>query len=234
MFPGLGAPGPYRLPSRPAAAVSTPDKPPRPRPFNLVRSFSLADFVTLGNAAAGAIAIFCCLNHLERSHDPVFLGVAFAMFPLAFVFDALDGKVARWRQQSSPYGADLDSLADVVSFGVAPAMLGFTLGLRGFWDAVVLTYFVCCGVMRLARFNVTRDELEDETGKVKYFEGTPIPTSNFIVLFFFILWLTVGFDESQPWMKRYLIWPGQFHPLVLLYAVSGSLMVSDRLRIPKF
>ena len=79
-------------------------------------------------------------------------------------------------------GADLDSLADVISFGVAPAVLGFTLGLRGGWDMLCLTYFVVCGVSRLARFNVTAAALADaDTGKVKYFEGTPIPTSIVIV-----------------------------------------------------
>ena len=73
-------------------------------------------------------------------------------------------------------GGDLDSLSDVISFGVAPAVLGFTLGLRGGWDMLCLTYFVVCGVSRLARFNVTAAGLADAaTGKVKYFEGTPIP-----------------------------------------------------------
>ena len=68
----------------------------------------------------------------------------------------LDGYVARLnRTRQSVLGADLDSLADVISFGVAPAVLGFTLGLRGGWDMLVLTYFVVCGVSRLARFNVT-------------------------------------------------------------------------------
>ena len=66
----------------------------------------------------------------------------------------------------------------MISFGVAPAVLGFTLGLRGGWDMLILTYFVVCGVSRLARFNVTAAALADaDTGKVKYFEGTPIPTS---------------------------------------------------------
>src|SRR5574339_277381 len=79
-----------------------------------------------------------------------------------------NGIVARGRRHS-PFGADLDSLADVVSFGVAPAVLGFTLGLRGGWDALVLTYFVVCGVSRLARFNVTAAALTDAgTGKVRY------------------------------------------------------------------
>ena len=63
------------------------------------------------------------------------------------------------KKRQSVLGADLDSLADVISFGVAPAVLGFTLGLRGGWDMVILTYFVVCGVSRLARFNVTSSAL---------------------------------------------------------------------------
>ena len=96
----------------------------------------------------------------------------------------LDGYVARLdKKRQSVLGADLDSLADVISFGVAPAVLGFTLGLRGGWDMLILTYFVVCGVSRLARFNVTSSALADETtGKVKYFEGTPIPTSVLLVI----------------------------------------------------
>ena len=79
-------------------------------------------------------------------------------------------------------GADLDSLADVISFGLGPAVLGYTLGLRGGWDMVCLTYFVVCGVSRLARFNVTASAVDRaDTGKVRHFEGTPIPTSIVIV-----------------------------------------------------
>ena len=98
--------------------------------------------------------------------------------------DLLDGYVARLdAKRQSRLGADLDSLADVISFGVAPAVLGFTLGLRGGWDMLILTYFVVCGVSRLARFNVTAAALADAaTGKVKYFEGTPIPTSMLLVI----------------------------------------------------
>jgi hypothetical protein len=70
----------------------------------------------------------------------------------------------------------------VISFGVAPAVIGYTLGLRGGWDVLCLTYLVVCGVSRLARFNVTAASLADtKTGKVKYFEGTPIPTTIAIV-----------------------------------------------------
>ena len=148
----------------------------------MLRSYTAADALTIGNAACGTIAIFLCLDYLATGNRAC-LWAAFAA--------AADGARARRarrlrraarRQRQSTLGADLDSLADVISFGVAPAVIGFTLGLRGGWDMVVLTYFVVCGVSRLARFNVTAAALADEvTGKVKYFEGTPIPTSIAIV-----------------------------------------------------
>src|SRR6185503_18531581 len=102
--------------------------------------------------------------------EPRWLVLAMALLPVALVFDFADGRVARWRQRSSPLGADLDSLADVISFGLAPAALGFAVGLRGALDVLILIYFVCCGISRLARFNATADALADDSGKVKYFE----------------------------------------------------------------
>src|SRR5204862_2834091 len=133
----------------------------------------------------GTIAIFLCLDYLA-SDNRRFLWIAFVLLPLALLCDVLDGYVARRNpKRQSTLGADLDSLSDVISFGVAPAVVGFTLGLRGGWDMLVLTYFVVCGVSRLARFNVTAEALADRTtGKVKYFEGTPIPTSIALVALF--------------------------------------------------
>jgi CDP-diacylglycerol--serine O-phosphatidyltransferase len=206
-----------------------PDAAHRPRA--LLRSFAPADFMTLGNAACGTGAILFCLNYLEAGrYEPYLLG-AFLLLPLALALDVADGVVARGRRHSI-FGADLDSLADVVSFGVAPAVLGFTLGLRGGWDAVVLCLFVCCGVSRLARYNVTAAALSDETGKVKYYEGTPIPTSLAIVALLWVAWL-LGHVGEQVWLGGFKIGPAWFHPLVLVYALSGSLMVSASLRIPK-
>jgi CDP-diacylglycerol--serine O-phosphatidyltransferase len=113
-------------------------------------------------------------------------------------------------------GGDLDSLADVISFGVAPAVLGFTLGLRGCWDMLILTYFVACGVSRLARFNVTSEVLTDvATGKVKYFEGTPIPTSIGIVALLGLATLT-GHIEERMWLGVYRIGPADLHPLTMV------------------
>lgn len=154
------------------------------------------------------------------------------LLPLALVLDIADGAIARRQQRSSPYGADLDSLADVVSFGVAPAVLGFTLGLRGLWDALVLCAFVCCGVSRLARFNVTAAALSEGSGKVKYYEGTPIPTSLVLVGVLAIAWWCGAIGQELLWLGRYKLGPAHFHPLVLMYALSGAAMVS-RIRIPK-
>jgi CDP-diacylglycerol--serine O-phosphatidyltransferase len=111
--------------------------------------------------------------------------------------------------------------------------MGFTLGLRGGWDMLVLTYFVVCGVSRLARFNVTADLLADsETGKVKYFEGTPIPTSIGIVAMLGAAFLVDRIDDLL-WFGVYQVGPALLHPLSLVYAMSGSAMISATLRIPK-
>jgi CDP-diacylglycerol--serine O-phosphatidyltransferase len=199
----------------------------------MLRSFTPADLLTIGNAACGTLAIFLCLEALA-TQNPACLWVAMAFLPVALIFDVLDGYVARLdRSRQSRLGADLDSLADVISFGVAPAALGYSMGLRGGWDILVLTYFVVCGVSRLARFNATAATLTDEaTGKVKYFEGTPIPTSVVIVVILAVaLWL--GRTDGDLWFGAMRIGPGWFHPLSLLYAASGSAMISATLRIPK-
>lgn len=199
----------------------------------MLRSYTAADAITIGNAACGTIAIFLCLDFLASS-DRSRLWTAFVLLPLALVFDILDGYVARLnRVRQSALGADLDSLADVISFGVAPAVLGFTLGLRGGWDILVLTYFVVCGVSRLARFNATAAELADAaTGKVTHFEGLPIPTSIAIVGLLGVAVLQGRIDE-QLWLGVVRLGPALLHPLTLVYAASGSAMISATLRIPK-
>jgi CDP-diacylglycerol--serine O-phosphatidyltransferase len=197
----------------------------------MIRGFHLADFLTLGNAASGVAGVFLAMLYMA-SHSRAHFYAAACMAPLAFVFDVLDGRVARWRQQHSALGRELDSLADVISFGVAPATLAFAAGMQGGWDAVILAYFVCCGVSRLARFNVTAEKMSGETGKVKYFEGTPIPTS--VVLTGILAWAAhQGRLENDLWGGMWLIGPWGLHPLVLLFAVSGTLMISKTLRIPK-
>lgn len=197
----------------------------------MVREYTLADLFTIGNAACGTVAIFLCLQFLAED-DNRFLWLAFVLIPVAFVLDGFDGWVARKRKAWSAIGADMDSLADVISFGVAPAALGYTLGMRGGWDMAILVYFVVCGISRLARYNVTAQALADEsTGKVKYFEGTPIPTS--LVLVAMLGW-AFGTDavHAAMWGGETTLLGWGLHPLTLTFALSGSLMIST-IRIPK-
>ena len=201
------------------------------RHFSMLRDFQLADWFTLGNAFCGTGAVFAAMRFLQEGivRD---LMIGMALIPLAFIFDALDGRVARWRNQASVLGRELDSLADVISFGVAPAALAYACGMQGGWDWLVLSYFVACGVSRLARYNVTAESLSGEDSKVKYFEGTPIPTSLLLVIVLAVAAYR-GDLGADLWLGQWRLGPWLLHPLVLLYAVSGTLMISKTLRIPK-
>ena len=211
--------------------MSTPDTSrPKPRPFSMIRSFVLADFLTLGNGFCGSGAVLAAMQYLV-THEGHWLVVAMSLLPVALVFDYADGRVARWRRRSSLLGADLDSLADVISFGLAPAALGFAVGLRGAGDVVILLYFVACGISRLARFNATAEAMADDTGKVPYFEGTPIPSSVLIVALLAVLFWR-GRLEPDLWMGQWTFGKIVLHPLALVYAASGSAMISTW-RVPK-
>lgn len=195
----------------------------------MLRGFHLADFFTLGNAACGVGAVLLALSYMASGLAWHFFAAA-ALAPAALVLDVFDGRIARARHEYSALGRELDSLADVISFGVAPAALGFAAGLRGGWDVVALIYFVCCGVSRLARYNVTAESLSGESAKVAYFEGTPIPTSVLLTAVLALLaWQ--GWIGDRLWVWQ-LGW--ELHPLSLLFVLSGSLMISKTLRIPKW
>jgi CDP-diacylglycerol--serine O-phosphatidyltransferase len=209
------------------SAMTTP-KPQRP--FSMIREFHLADWFTLANAICGTGALFSMLTYLQTA-DVMHVYFACAMVVAALVFDVLDGRIARWRQQTSTMGRELDSLADVISFGVAPAVIAYGCGMHGLYDRIVLGYFVACGVSRLARYNITAEEFSAEEGKVTYFEGTPIPTSLLLVALMFAAAWQGALGESL-WFGQVVLAGFTLHPLVLVFAVSGSLMVS-RIRFPK-
>jgi CDP-diacylglycerol--serine O-phosphatidyltransferase len=199
--------------------------------FSMIREFHLADFFTLGNAACGMASVFASMAYLQSGALRSYL-MAAALLPVALVFDALDGRIARWRQKHSSLGRELDSLADIISFGVAPAALAHAAGMTTWLDGAALVYFVVCGVSRLARYNVTAEALSSGSDKVPYFEGTPIPSSVLIVL-----WLGVAGLRGALGSKLDLGTVGSgalaVHPLVLVYALSGSLMISKTLHVPK-
>ena len=198
----------------------------------MIRGFHLADLFTLGNAACGTGSVLLAMRYVGSQELAHFLWAA-ALAPAAFIFDVFDGRIARHRQTHSALGRELDSLADIISFGLGPAALAYAAGMSGGWDAVLLMYFVCCGVSRLARYNVTAESLSAGADKVAYVEGTPIPTS---VALTAVLALAAwqGSIGDSLWGGVWWIGPWALHPLVALFALSGTLMISKTLRIPKF
>jgi CDP-diacylglycerol---serine O-phosphatidyltransferase len=191
----------------------------------MIRSFHLADLFTIANAFCGVTAIFEAMAFL-RTHDTRHLHLAALLIPVALAFDVLDGRVARWRHSASPMGRELDSLADVLSFGIAPAAIAVAAGMNTGLDQAILVFFVGCGVSRLARYNVTTERLSGGTKRVEYFEGTPIPAS-IVPLGALILAFSAGnlFRVTQ--------FGVEWHLIALPFLVSGVLMVSKTLRIPK-
>jgi len=132
----------------------TPDASTKEAVLPHLREIGMADFVTMCNAVCGTASIFLCLNYLENDYYEKYLRLSFILLPVGLFCDLVDGYIAR-KRYSSPFGGDLDSLADLISFGVAPACLVFTLGLRGIWDSAILIVFVLCGLSRLARCKYT-------------------------------------------------------------------------------
>ncbi|KAK0210671.1 CDP-diacylglycerol-serine O-phosphatidyltransferase [Desarmillaria ectypa] len=207
--------------------------------FSLVRNFRLADLVTIMNGVCGSLSIFSSARYLV-TNDPDYLWTAL-WCPLAgLIFDFLDGKVARWRKSSSMLGQELDSLADLISFGVAPALLAFVVGLRTYLDTVILTGFICCGLARLARFNATVALVpKDNSGKAKYFEGLPIPSS-LVLVGTLSFWVKNGWIEGQDGIPygTITLWGseggrGELHMVSIIFGAWAAAMVSKTLRVPK-
>ena len=160
----------------------------------------LPTLLTLGNAACGFGAITCAARWFDT--DPATsLFYASCLLYLAMVFDALDGRAARWAKQTSQFGAELDSLCDAISFGVAPAflMLQYTLVQNSYprilWFIAVI--YVLCTVLRLARFNVETDEDDSHS----HFSGLPSPAAagtvaSFPIMIYGIKRLGIGNPES--------------------------------------
>ena len=167
--------------------------------------YILPNLFTTGNLFCGFWAIISVLQEQ-------FFYAAVAIL-LACVFDILDGKVARLAGATSKFGVQYDSLADLVSFGIAPALLAFSWALRPYgkfgWLAAFL--FVVCGALRLARFNV-----QSASGEVKYFKGLPIPAAALMIALTILLYLEL---IETGWVKDIAV-------LAMIY-VLAFLMVSN-------
>lgn len=201
------------------------------------------------------MSIFSSMRYLISPTSTGNLYAALAFLPFGLFFDFMDGKVARWRKKSSMMGQELDSLADLVrrslypthlsvfllttatpqiSFGVAPAVVAFAIGMRTPLDNVCLAFFVLCGLTRLARFNVTAVHLpKDDNGKAKYFEGTPIPTTLGLDALM-AYWVYSGkIHEAIPFGTLFEGTVLEFHPVLLLFILHGCAMTSRTIHIPK-
>lgn len=199
--------------------------------LSMLRSYHVADILTLANAFAGTASVLTMMSYLVTPRNWR-VTVALALLVLALVFDIADGKIARWRHEQSLFGRELDSLADIVSFGVAPVAVAYALGMRGSLDALIFVFFVGCGVSRLARFNITAAQLSNEKGRVKYFEGLPIPSSMLLILVLAVCFYAGRVGANLP-LGAIEIATFQWHPLSILYFANGCAMISKRLRIPK-
>lgn len=150
--------------------------------------YVLPNLLTTCNMFCGFFAIIQAIN--ER-----FLLASYAIVAAA-LFDLLDGRVARLTKSTSKFGAEYDSLSDVVSFGIAPGILLFLWALEPFgrigWLASF--FFVACGALRLARFNVQIDTIEKA-----YFQGLPIPMAAGIVASSVLAFEDLGLNATRSW-----------------------------------
>ena len=162
--------------------------------MQILRLMKLADIFTVGNLCCGIVSILLAIDgHYDFSALLLFLAV---------VFDVLDGKIAVLLHQKNLFGKQIDSMSDLVSFGVAPALLYYSMSSPGILGIAVSLFFVACGMLRLARYNIS-----EGTG----FEGVPITVNG--VLFPLLFLLVSGFPESL-----------KYWPMVLL--IQGFLMIS--------
>ncbi|ODV98279.1 hypothetical protein PACTADRAFT_48068 [Pachysolen tannophilus NRRL Y-2460] len=205
------------------------------RHFSLIRNLHMADFITLLNGFSGFYSIVSCLRFTLTS-SPHYVQRALFFIALGMLFDFFDGKVARLRNKASLIGQELDSLADLISFGVAPASIAFAIGLQTTLDVLILSYMVLCGLTRLARFNVTVASLpKDEKGKSKFFEGLPIPTTLWLVCLM-AFWVTKGWYAAELGVVGGIWWENtffEFHPISTIFFVQGCGMISKSLHVPK-
>ena len=212
-----------------ASAESKSQRPPARRGM-----YVLPSLFTAGNIAIGYYIIMQSirgsgladpLNQVYFDHAAV--GVVFAI-----LFDGLDGRIARMTNTASEFGRELDSLADVITFGVAPSLLAYLWGVRQIqmgaypivhdrllhFGVVVCFLFLICGACRLARFNITTNPKPRNPGRPdrKYFVGMPIPAGAGVLA------AVIHFENGSPVYSQWLaiVWLG-------LVAFTGFLMVSN-------
>ncbi len=173
------------------------------------RIYLLPNLMTAGNLFCGFTAILRIIegaliqvNNPEAVVPFVYYHQAILLILGACVFDILDGRMARFSGAESPFGREFDSLADIVSFGVAPALLVYRIVLKD-WNAgwLIASVYLVCGALRLARFNCIAAAKEKGTELDKDFSGFPIPAAAGVTasITLFMLGLQENDREIGPW-----------------------------------
>jgi CDP-diacylglycerol--serine O-phosphatidyltransferase len=190
--------------------------------------YLLPNLMTAGNLFCGFAAILRIIEG-KSGEEALASGKykeAIAFILGACVFDLLDGRLARLGGRESPFGREFDSIADVVSFGVAPALLVYDIVLHDFYKTgwVIAFFYLLCGALRLTRFNCMAADPTYEN-KSKDFEGFPIPAAAGVIasLTLFMLWL----DEGQRTIGNW-----KFGLPALMIFLSG--LMFSRVRYPSF
>jgi CDP-diacylglycerol--serine O-phosphatidyltransferase len=175
--------------------------------------YLLPNLMTAGNLVCGFVAIVSIINaidlggvaHLDESRQYFVQAIWFIL--AGCLFDVLDGRVARMGGQESPFGQEFDSIADIVSFGVAPALLVMSVILNEFSDRfsiLVASVYLVCGGMRLARFNCIATK---GVALSSHFKGFPIPAAAGLIssLTLFVLWMAGGASDPSRWRILFLV-----------------------------
>jgi CDP-diacylglycerol--serine O-phosphatidyltransferase len=214
-------PDEHDIGSRTQARAQAPDVSPLNE--ERVRIYFLPNLLTAGNLACGFFALTWIFKYQEgEDFDPV--KTAIKLILAAFAFDLFDGRLARLAHKESRFGREFDSLADIVSFGVAPAFLIYRIVLQEFeWGWIIAAIYLVCGGIRLARFNVLSTRPGSSDGRE--FVGFPIPSAAALVVSvtMLIMWM-VGHDRT--------LGNWRFVLPALMLLLSG-LMVSN-VRYPTF
>jgi len=212
------------------------DKPERQRKLRK-GLYILPSLFTAVNIAAGYYAISQAIQGANIQNEPWHFDFAAMAIGFAIVFDGLDGRVARMTNTTSEFGRELDSLADVITFGVAPAILAWLWGFHALamanedlhkkllqLGAITTFLFLAAGACRLARFNIQTNPQPSNPGRPgkKYFVGMPIPGGAGVIAA--VVHFAHGFPIPSWWMA--LVW-------ALFVLLLGFLMVS-RWRFPSF
>lgn len=196
-----------------------------PGPWSNPQVYLLPNLMTAGNLACGFSAVLTIFEGMRDANDSTKdFHLAILLILGACLFDALDGRLARMKKQESLFGREFDSIADIVSFGMAPALLVMDIVLSTFDNRLGWTIafiYLLCGAMRLARFNclAQADAEAPDSPKRGDFVGFPIPAAAGLIasLTMFILWLNEGAREIGPW--RYV--------LLLLMLLLSFMMLSE-------